>query len=203
LRELGLEVVAMHCELPAESTIRQVVEAAGLFNCRRAIWHGWPKPEEFGSVKGVRALVGRYNEAQRLAGDHGLEFGLHNHWWEFERVEGVYPYQIFHELLRPEIFFEVDTYWVHTAGCDPASMVRELGSRVKMLHLKDGPAVHGVPMTALGEGKLDFGSILSAVRGPIDVVVELDECATDVFGAIDRSLRYVEGLKSWGGLGER
>jgi sugar phosphate isomerase/epimerase len=195
LNELELQVVAMHCELPiAGASLTGVLEAAAAFNCKRAIWHGWPKREEFCSVEGVRALVARYNQAHALAREHGLELGLHNHWWEFELLQGVYPYQIFHELLHPEIFFEIDTYWAQTAGRNPASVVRELGPRVKLLHLKDGPAIHGAPMIALGGGVLDFPSILGALAKPVDLVVEFDECATDIFTAIDQSLGYLRRL---------
>jgi sugar phosphate isomerase/epimerase len=194
LKELELQVVAMHCEVPAETSLPGILEATAAFNCKRVIWHGWPKPPEFDSLHGVRALANRYNEAHGLARKNGLELGLHNHWWEFEPLQGVYPYQLFHELLHPEIFFEIDTYWAQTAGRNPASVVRELPGRVKLLHVKDGPAIHGAPMTALGQGALDFPSILRGLATTVDLVVELDECATDIFAAINQSLKYLRGL---------
>ena len=51
---------------------------------------------------------------------------------------------------HPDIFWQLDVYWARTGGADPAAVVAELGPRIGSLHLKDGPAVHGEPMTALG-----------------------------------------------------
>jgi sugar phosphate isomerase/epimerase len=192
LKSLELEVVGMHCDLPLGAALSQARESAEVLGCKRIIWHGWPRPPEHDSIERVRRLAARYNEAHAAAKGAGLEFGLHNHWWEFEPLDGAYPYRLFHELLHPDVFLELDTYWVETAGLGSATVIAELESRVRMLHLKDGPAVHGQPMTALGEGVLDFEKILSATRGAVDLVVELDECASDIFEAVERSLRYVE-----------
>lgn len=197
LKSLNLEVVAMHCELLLGSSLSQVRDAASALSCGKIIWHGWPRSPEHDSIEGIRRLAGCYNDAHAAARDHGLEFGLHNHWWEFQPVNGAYPYRVFHELLHPDVFLEIDTYWVQTAGLDPASVIAELGPRVRLLHLKDGPAVHGRPMTAFGQGVLDFPRILSATHHPVDLVIELDECASDIFQAVDLSLRYLQSKAQW------
>jgi sugar phosphate isomerase/epimerase len=195
-----LEVVAMHCDLPLHDALARVLEAARAFRCQNLIWHGWPRSPEHASLEGIQRLAALYNQASTIAREHGLQLGLHNHWWEFEPLNGVFPYKILHELLHPHIFQEIDTYWVKTAGLDPAQVIAELGPRVKLLHLKDGPAVQGRPMTPLGQGVLDFRSILIALPSPVDLVVELDECATDIFDAIEVSLRYLSFLEN--NLGE-
>lgn len=192
LQNLGLEVVSMHCDLPQGEALPGIVQTAHDLQCRKIIWHGWPKPLEFDSLAGVRQLAARYNDARQILQDHALDFGLHNHWWELEPVDGSLPYKIFDQLLHPEIFLEIDTYWVQTAGLNPASIVSELARRVQFLHLKDGPAIVGQPMTALGTGLLDFPSILAAAHPLPQLVVELDECATDIFTAIRQSLRSLE-----------
>ena len=191
LAAADLEVISMHCDLPLDDALPGVLDAASAFGCKKVIWHGWPRSSEHDSVEGLQRLAARYNQAHRIARDHGLELGLHNHWWEFERIGGVYPYKLFNELLHPDIFLEIDTYWVQTAGLNPAQIISELSPRVKLLHLKDGPAVHGPPMTALGQGVLHFPTILGALRSPVDLVVELDECATDIFETIKLSLNYI------------
>ena len=123
-----------------------------------------------------------------------MVFGIHNHWWEFLQVEGRYVYQIMLEHLDPAIFFQVDTYWVQTAGPDPAQVVKELGPRAPLLHLKDGPAVKGKPHTAVGDGVLDFPSIVRAAEGVAEwLIVELDSCATDMLEAVEKSYQYLVG----------
>jgi sugar phosphate isomerase/epimerase len=73
-------------------------------------------------------------------------------------------------------------------------VLAELGARVRSVHWKDGPCVHGQPMTALGQGKVDVPRILGALTHPADWVIELDECATDALEAARQSRIYLESL---------
>jgi sugar phosphate isomerase/epimerase len=123
-----------------------------------------------------------------------LSFGIHNHWWEFDPVDGTSLIRLFHEMLDPEIFWQLDVYWAQTAGADPARIIRELGPRIRSIHWKDGPAVHGQPMTALGEGKVDIPRMISAISHPVDSIIELDECATDPLDAARRGRIYLEAV---------
>ena len=36
-----------------------------------------------------------------------------------------------------KVGFEIDVFWVSIAGVDPAKTIRDLGARVRLLHLKD------------------------------------------------------------------
>src|SRR5438132_12610676 len=71
LKSLGLEVVAMHCDLPLGPALSQVRDAANALSCGRIIWHGWPRSPEHNSIQGVQRLAARYNEAHAAARDHG------------------------------------------------------------------------------------------------------------------------------------
>jgi sugar phosphate isomerase/epimerase len=188
----GLSVVSIHGDLPTPSNIEACAELAGAYRCSKIIWHGWPRDQRFDSLAGLRGLVSACNEAGTIARDRGLEFGMHNHWWEFEPVEGVRPIRLLHESLTPDIFWQLDVYWARTGGADPVAVLAELGPRIGSLHLKDGPAIHGEPMTALGRGVLDIPRILRALSHPVDWVIELDECATDPLEAARKSLAYLE-----------
>jgi sugar phosphate isomerase/epimerase len=79
-------------------------------------------------------------------------------------------------------------------------VLAEMMTRVGSLHLKDGPAIHGEPMTALGRGVLDLPRILRALPRPVDCVIELDECATDPLEAAHDSLRYLAGAAGLDGI---
>ena len=195
LQSLNLKPEAIHSDLPVGDGLARAARHAEEFDCQRIIWHGWPRDPAFDSREGMDWLINLYNEAQTNAERHGLEFGVHNHWWEFEPVQGQLPYKRMVQRLNPLIFFEVDTYWVRAAGMDPEEVLAELGDRVRFLHLKDGPAEQGKPMVALGAGVMDFESILrvrsSSVRS---LVIELDECATDIWQAVEKSFRYLSNM---------
>jgi sugar phosphate isomerase/epimerase len=191
----GLAVVSIHGDLPTISNTGPWAGLAAACRCPKIIWHGWPRDPRFDSLDGLRDLVSACNQAAAIARDRGLEFGMHNHWWEFEPVEGDRPIRLLHESLAPGIFWQLDVYWAQTAGADPAAVLAELGPRIGSLHLKDGPAIHGEPMTALGRGVLDLPRILRELPRPVDRVIELDECATDPLDAARESLAYLESLR--------
>lgn len=86
------------------------------------------------------------------------------------------------------------------AGHAPADIVRALGARAPMLHIKDGPAVfrdnlaldNPDPMTAVGRGTQDFPAVVRAANGNTEwMIVEMDKTATDVFGALQDSYDFL------------
>jgi sugar phosphate isomerase/epimerase len=131
----GLAVVSIHGDLPTSSNIEPWEELARACRCSKIIWHGWPRDPRFDSLGGLRDLVSACNHAAAIARDRGLEFGMHNHWWEFEPVEGERPIRLLHESLAPDIFWQLDVYWARTAGADPAAVIAELGPRIGSLYL--------------------------------------------------------------------
>ena len=201
LREAGLSVSSAHIELPQGDKKQVMLDTAAAYNCKKMIWHGWPEDKRYSSLEGTMELVSIYNEAGQFAKANGLEFGLHNHWWEYRnKVGGRYVYEVLLENLDKDIFFEVDTYWVKVAGHDPAAIVKKLGSRAPLLHIKDGPAKWNDslpqdvpdPMTAVGKGTQNFPAIVKAADGNTEwMVVEMDKTSTDVFAALKESYDYL------------
>jgi len=109
-------------------------------------------------------------------------------------------YEVLLERTEPDIFFEIDTYWVKVAGHDPAKVVSDFGKRAQLLHIKDGPAKwndslpadNPDPMVAVGKGSQNFPAIVKAANGHTQwMVVEMDKVATDLFTAIQDSYTYL------------
>jgi sugar phosphate isomerase/epimerase len=201
LKEAGLSVSSSHVEIPLGNNKKVFLETAAAYNCKRMIWHGWPEDKRYSSVEGTMELISIYNESAKFAKSNGLQFGLHNHWWEYRnKVGGRFVYELLLEQLDKDIFFEVDTYWVKVAGQDPAAIVKKLGSRAQLLHIKDGPAKWNDnlpkdvpdPMTAVGKGTQNFPAIVKAADGNTEwMVVEMDKTAGDVFVALKESYDYL------------
>jgi len=190
-KDLGLAVCAVHGTLPVGERQAEVLELMEALGCRRLVCPSQPR-EFFQTAAGVVRACAALNEASAVAQAHGLSLLYHNHWFEFQPVEGRPAYDRLRDCLAPEVLFEVDTYWAQTAGVDPAALLRDLGPRAPLLHLKDGPAVQGQPMTALGTGVMDIPGLLAASAGRAEwLIVELDECATDMFEAVRRSYQYL------------
>jgi sugar phosphate isomerase/epimerase len=190
-RELGLDVPGTHSPLPLGDQKNEVLDRMAALGTTRLIIP-WLPPEEFQSVDTIRRACERLNEGSAVARANGFELLYHNHWQEYGPVNGRYAYQVMLDCLEPNINLEIDTYWVKAAGRDPAAVLKELGARAILLHIKDGPAVRGQPMVALGEGTLDIPAIIEAGEDNAEwMVVELDECATDMMTAVEKSYRYL------------
>lgn len=201
LRDAGLSVCSAHIELPVGDQKTAMLEAAKELACKKMIWHGWPEDIRYGSLTGTKQLVDIYNEANRFAKANGLQFGIHNHWWEFRNKAGKrFVYEVLLESLDRDIFFEIDTYWVKVAGQDPAAIIKKFGKRAPLLHIKDGPAVwndsladdNPNPMVAIGKGTQNFPAIVKAAGGNTEwMIVEMDKTTTDVFEALQESYTYL------------
>jgi len=194
-KALGLEVSSAHVPLPLGEEQKGVLDFATTVGCKRIV--SGKGADSFETIELIKQACDQFNEAHAVADENGMALGIHNHWWEFQQVEGRYVYQVMLEYLDPAIFFEIDTYWVRFAGLDPAKVVKELGPRVPLLHIKDGPAIKGKPrepMVAVGEGVLDFPSIVRAAEGTVEwLIVEMDRCATDMMEAVEKSYQYLVG----------
>lgn len=201
VKAAGLSVSSAHIELPIGEHKQAMLETAAAFGCKKMIWHGWPEDKRYRTLEGTKELANLYNEASQFAKANGLQFGIHNHWWEFRnKVEGRFVYEVLLDMLDKDIFFEIDTYWVKVAGHNPADIVRRFGSRAPLLHIKDGPAQwkdslpedNPDPMTAVGKGTQNFPAIVAAANGNTEwMIVEMDKTDTDVFVALQESYDYL------------
>lgn len=189
--DLGLEVCSAHLPLPAGETLSEALETAEALGTERVI--SGRGRDQFSSLDRIAKSCDLFNEAAANCAGRGFTFGIHNHWWEFLEVEGEPVYRHLLRQLSPEIIFQIDAYWVQTAGADPAEVIAELGIRAPLVHLKDGPCTREDDMLALGEGITDFDRIAAAGDSVDWWIVELDRCATDMTEAVAKSHAFLTG----------
>jgi sugar phosphate isomerase/epimerase len=190
LDESGLTVCAVHVALPEPSNASLLFDEQEELGNDLVVVSG--RREDFETLDAVARFAERTNEAASLAAARGMRLGYHNHWWEWDAtVNGQSGYDLFWDRLDRAIFAEVDIYWAQVAGCDPAEVIARLGPRARLAHVKDGPAVLGEPMTAVGRGEVDVAAALTAGEDLEWHVIELDECATDLFEAVGESARWL------------
>lgn len=194
-KDCGLNVFGMHTELPEESQRENILKMADAYQCDRVVYAGWPEGEKYKNMDAIRKTAEMYDEIAVYLKSRGLRFGLHNHWFEFELVDNVYPFYYLLEHASPAIFFEIDTYWAKTAGLDPARVLRDFGKRAPFLHIKDGPAIKGdqaYVQVPAGKGAMDFPAIAAAGQENTEwMIVEFDEYAGDIFEGLKSSYGYL------------
>jgi sugar phosphate isomerase/epimerase len=195
-KDLGLTVCGAHLPLPVGDRQAEVLETMQTLGCTRLVCASLPR-YQFETVAGIQEACETLNAASLVARSHGLTLGYHNHDFEFMRVDGRVAHEMLRDCLSPDVFFEIDTYWVQTAGIDPAAVLRELGPRAPLVHIKDGPGGRGNPMVALGEGDIDIPALWDASAAHAEwLIVELDDCATDMFEAVQRSYEYLAEIRA-------
>lgn len=151
------------------------------------------RPDGFVDLDAVRKSADKLNRARELVAARGVSLGYHNHWWEFETIiDGRTAWSHLFELVHPEVFAELDLYWATVGKGDPVDAIGELGPRVRLLHVKDGPADDPLnAMVAVGQGSIDIPRVIGSGPEVQWHIVELDRCDTDMATAVSESYTYL------------
>jgi sugar phosphate isomerase/epimerase len=164
-------------------------------------------PSEQHSASGFHAAATSFNRWGELCRKHGMRFAFHNHNYEFQDLGGTTGYDILLRETDPElVFLELDAYWIAQAGRDPVLMLKQLGKRVKLLHLKDRKADQPTSQelnaaashfTEVGRGTIDWRAVLATARhiGVEHYFVEQDVSA-DPMASLRISYDYLHRLVS-------
>ncbi|MBS3733808.1 MAG: sugar phosphate isomerase/epimerase [Phycisphaerae bacterium] len=193
LDDLGLVASSTHGPLPTAENVNEIVETAQALGYDMVI--SGKSPDDFRTRDAILAAAEQFQTAAELLKPHGVRMGYHNHWWEFDEIDGRLGYEIFLEAA-PDVFSEMDTYWACNFGAvDVPAMVAKHAARLPILHIKDGPLVRDEPHTAVGAGKMDVPAVIGAADADVLewLVVELDECAGDMMDAVAASYAYLTG----------
>ncbi len=190
-KDLGLQVTSIHNSQLLGDQKQEALDTAAAVGAQTIVIPSMPR-ERFHSADDIKKVCDELNAANVLARQNHFTLAYHNHEFEFAAVDGKLGHDWMKQSLDPSIQFELDVYWIRAAGIDPAQIVKTLGNRAPLLHIKDGPAVRGQPMVALGEGIIDLPDVVQAGNGHTAwLIVELDQCATDMMTAVEKSYRYL------------
>ncbi len=194
LDDLELVCCSTHGPFPTRQTISQRVDEAAALGTTRII-SGLGR-DAFATADACKASIDRLAEAAGLCAEAGMSFGYHNHWWEFQPLDdGQLPYEMMLQAV-PKMFSQLDVYWAANFGAvDVPALVAKHAGRIPSLHVKDGPLVKDAPHQAVGTGKMDIPAVVRAADESVLewLVVELDECATDMTEAVRESYKYLAG----------
>ena len=124
---------------------------------------GWKRAAE---------LFNRAGEASKKA---GIQFGYHNHSFEFvpsDTIGGKLPYDFFLAELDPKlVVMELDLCWISVAGKDPVAYFDKYPGRFPLVHVKDwvndGSTSSGYK-GAMGQSVKFTGRLADVGQGSID-----------------------------------
>jgi sugar phosphate isomerase/epimerase len=171
--DMDMEVISSHTQVEAEGiTLENAKKMAddhaelGVKYCIQP----WIN-EEDRNIETYKKMIGDWNEVGRIMKEAGIQFGYHNHNFEFKPVDGIVPYyDIFMPEMDPELItMEIDVYWATKAGQDPVEMFNKYPGRFQLFHFKDmeeeNEPFYDVikdDITPVGAGIIDFKRIYEA-----------------------------------------
>ena len=205
IEDLGLKLYSSHTPWVRGDFIGEAMETADILGLKRVVC-GY-SAADFADMDSIKRTADRVNLIQEKLEKNGFELFQHNHYWEFERIDGRLKYEIFAELC-PKVKFELDCYWSTNKGREDAvAVMKPFAERTILVHMKDGVCrqeaknagmVNGlldmkVDLLPLGEGDLPIPQLMQVLPEQVEtVVVELDYCdSVEMFEALRRSYDYM------------
>lgn len=196
LDELNLVSPAVHVDYEAAvSNAEPLLDAAETVG-HRYIVVAWMDPSLRSTLDDYKRHADAFNTLGELCKKRNMTFAYHNHEFEFEKMDGVVPFDLLLEQTEPELVsFEMDLFWIREGGQDALTYFKNHPGRFHLCHIKD-MASDG-EMVPVGKGVIDFAKIFAAssTAGLKHYFVEHDnpknpvEDITTAFGHVS-SLRF-------------
>jgi len=160
------------------------------------------------SADGFKKAADQFNKWGSQVNSMGMQFGFHNHNYEFQKFGNTTGFDILTTNTDPKLVcLEMDCYWMTQAGQDPVAMLKKFGNRIQLIHLKDRQA--GFPtsqtlgpdaehITEVGSGTIHWREVIETAQqvGVKHYFVERDNGSTPPFESLRISYNYLSKLVS-------
>lgn len=174
--DLGMQIISSHTQVEAAGISMDNAQKMADDHAELGVKYcvqPWINPEDR-NIETYKKMVSDWNQVGEIMKSTGIQFGYHNHNFEFDNIDGTVPYfDIFLKEMDPALItMEIDLYWVNKAGYDPVEIFNKYPGRFQLFHVKDMQAkkepVFDVDeetkadIITVGEGVIDFKRILAA-----------------------------------------
>ncbi|WP_299577083.1 TIM barrel protein [uncultured Sunxiuqinia sp.] len=197
VHKLGMPLHSSHTVFELDQA-EVVCEDAAKAGCKYIIYPYLPdnlRP----NLDGYKATAEKFNQMGAIAQKHGLQFGYHNHAFEFEEMEGQIPMDVLISQTDPDLVtFELDLYWTTRGGFDPVDYFKKFPGRFGLWHVKDMVTTDDQFFAPVGSGRIDFERIFAEkeTAGMKYFFVEQDSFRDlDPFESVEISLNYLKQAK--------
>ncbi len=202
VNDLGLEIISSHTQVEGEGvtldTARKMAEAHAKIGSKYCI-QPWIVEEMRTTIESYQRMAANWNQVGQIMKEFGMQFGYHNHNFEFATVEGKVPYfdVMLAELDKDLVIMELDMFWTTKAGHNPVDIIKKYPGRFHLFHLKD-MYTHEEPffevikddLAPVGAGVINFKEILAVkdIAGMKYMIVEQDDSRGDMWADVQTSI---------------
>lgn len=189
VNDLGMEILSSHTQVEAQGitleNAKKMAEDHSKLSVKYCI-QPWVVEEARTTVASYEKMVADWNQVGKIMKQNGIQFGYHNHNFEFANVEGKIPfYDIMMAELDPALVtMELDLFWTTKAGQNPVDIIKKYPGRFQLFHMKDMYTKEAPYFTTVGEddfapvgeGIINFREILAVkdIAGMKYMIVEQD-----------------------------
>ena len=196
LDDLGMTMVSSHCDMTKDFE-RKAAEAAAIgMKYLICPYLGAQK-----TLDDYKRFAETFNEKGEICRKNGIRFAYHNHDYSFKQLDGQYPQDVMMSITDPAtVDFEMDIYWVVTAGEDAEAWLKKYKDRFRLCHVKDRKkgTTEAADSVTLGTGSIDFAKILRVAQdnGMQYYIVEQEKYeGTTPLKAVEDNAAYMKALK--------
>lgn len=206
--DLGMEVLSSHSGVEATGITLENAQKMAEDHAKLGVKYciqPWIVEEARSTLASYKKMASDWNQVGAIMKDKGIQFGYHNHNFEFATVEGQVPYfdVMMAELDKDLVTMEIDLFWTTKAGQNPIDIIKKYPGRFQIYHMKDMYTKKDPYYTTVGEddfapvgdGIINFKDILAVkdIAGMKYMVVEQDMWKTgnSMFEAINRSITNI------------
>lgn len=194
--DLGMKIISSHCDFKTDFE-RKANEAAAIG--MKYLMCPYLGPQK--SLDDFKKFAELFNKCGEICKKAGIRFAYHNHDYSFKLQEGEYPQDVMMNGTDAALVdFEMDMYWVVTAGQNPLEWMKKYPNRFKLCHVKDRTksSTEQADTCTLGKGEIDYPSILKQAKkeGMKYFIVEQEKYAsTTPLESIKDDAAYMKDLK--------
>ena len=156
----------------------------------------WLPQEERSTLDQYKGIAEKLTKAGELCKKNNIKFAYHNHDFEFKKFENdACGYDVLIKDVDKSLMdFELDLFWVVSAGLDPVDLFKKHPGRFKMWHVKDMDKTDGKKQTEVGSGSINFKRIFSKAKlaGVEYFYVEQENLPVPGDANIKKSIQYVK-----------
>jgi len=193
--DLGMEIVSSHCDISKDFE-KKAAEAAEIG--MKYLICPYKGPQK--SIDEFKKFADEFNQKGEICKKNGIRFAYHNHDYSFVDMGGELGQDVMMKNTDPNLVdFELDMYWVVTAGHDIETWLKKYPNRFRLCHIKDRrkDSKEKADSCDLGTGSIDWPKILKTAQktGMKYFIVEQERYdGTTPLKAVEADAKYMKGL---------
>ena len=187
--DLGLEIISSHTQVEGTGVTLDNAKKMAEDHAKLGVKYclqPYLVDEMRKPLASYQRMAANWNKIGAIMKQNGIQFGYHNHNFEFVTLEGKVPYfdVLLKECDKDLVVMELDMFWATKAGHNPVDIIKKYPGRFPLFHMKDAYKKEAAffdlnksDVAPVGEGVIDFKAIVATkdIAGLKYLVVEQDD----------------------------